>query len=82
MKTAVKTALGVDITQTYISMALLRKDSKGIKLIKAARCPVPEGTIKNGQVQEPAVLLKVLRELKSRNKIRSETQLCLCRLIL
>jgi Tfp pilus assembly protein PilN len=70
MKTGTKTALGVDISQTHISLALLKKDSKGIRLIKAARCPIPEGAIQEGNVKEPAAVLKAIRDLKARSRIR------------
>jgi Tfp pilus assembly protein PilN len=65
------TALGIDIGETHINLALLKKDDKGIKLVKTAQCPLPEGTIKSGSLQDQAALLKAIRQLKSRNHIRA-----------
>jgi len=66
-----KTVLGVDISDRRINLALLKKGKNGIELLKAASGPVPDGAIKDGNVEEPAILSKAIRELKSRNKIRT-----------
>jgi Tfp pilus assembly protein PilN len=63
------TALGIDIYDDRICMAVLKKDRKGVKLVKAVSGPVPEGAIKNGSVEDPAILTKGIKELKSRGKI-------------
>ncbi len=70
MKLSNNTALGIDISNNQISLALLRKTKGGVELVKAASGPVPEGAIKNGNIEEPALLAKSIRELKSHNKIR------------
>lgn len=70
MKLSNKTALGIDISNSQISLALLRRNKGGVELVKAASGPVPEGAIKNGNIEEPDLLAKSIRELKSRNKIR------------
>jgi hypothetical protein len=70
MKLSNNTALGVDISNNQISLALLRKSKGGVELVKAASGSVPEGAIKNGNIEEPDLLAKSIRELKSRNKIR------------
>lgn len=69
MKLDTKTALGIDISDDRICMAVLKKDRKGVKLLKAASGPVPDGAIKNGGVEDPAILAKGIKELKSRGKI-------------
>jgi Tfp pilus assembly PilM family ATPase len=71
MKLAVKTALGIDISDDRINMALLGQSAKGLELLKAANAPVPEGAIKDGNIENPAKLAKAIKELKTRNKIRT-----------
>jgi Tfp pilus assembly PilM family ATPase/Tfp pilus assembly protein PilN len=71
MKLAVKTALGIDISDGRINMALLRQSTKGLDLLKAASAPVPEGAIKNGNIENPAKLARAIKELRTRNKIRT-----------
>ncbi|MDT8301022.1 MAG: pilus assembly protein PilM [Sedimentisphaerales bacterium] len=71
MKIAVKTALGIDISEGRINMALLKQSSKGLDLLKAASAPVPDGAIKDGNIEEPAKLAKAIKDLRLRNKIRT-----------
>jgi hypothetical protein len=71
MKLGTKTALGVDISESLISLALLKQSTKGIELLKAASAPVPDGAIKDGSIEEPEVLAKAIKELKSRNRTRA-----------
>jgi Tfp pilus assembly PilM family ATPase/Tfp pilus assembly protein PilN len=71
MKLAVKTALGIDISDGRINMALLRQSIKGLELLKAASAPVPEGAVKNGNIENPAKLARAIKELRTRNKIRT-----------
>ena len=66
-----KTALGIDISDGRISLALLKQDAKGIELLKAASGPVPDGAIKDGNVEDSAALFKAVRELKNRNKMQA-----------
>ena len=69
MKLAAKTALGIDISQSQINLALLKKRANGVQLLKAASAPVPPGAIKNGNVQKPSPLAKAVRKLKAKNRI-------------
>ena len=69
MKLDTKTALGIDITDDRMYMAVLKKDRKGVKLLKAVSGPVPEGAIKNGGIEDPIILAKGMKELKKRGKI-------------
>jgi type IV pilus assembly protein PilM len=66
-----KTALGIDITQERISMALVKKQGDSLKLLKTAECPVPEGVIKKGNVEDPAALAKAIKYLKIKNRMYS-----------
>lgn len=65
------TALGVDISESRISLALLKRGGDGIKLLRAASGPVPEGAIKHGNIEDSALLSRALKELKKRNGIRA-----------
>ncbi|MBN2181861.1 MAG: pilus assembly protein PilM [Sedimentisphaerales bacterium] len=65
-----RTALGVDISDGRINLALLKKQGDSVKLLKAACCPVPDGAIKNGNIEDAAVLARAIKKLKSRNGIR------------
>ena len=64
-------ALGIDISDSRISMALLRRARNGVKVLKAGSAPVPEGAIKDGNIEQPEVLAKAIKELMSRNHIRA-----------
>lgn len=69
MKLAAKTALGVDISQGQINLALLKRHADGIKLLKAASGPVPPGSIKKGNVEDALSLAKAVGKLKAKNRI-------------
>ena len=66
-----KTVLGIDISDGRINLALLKQNAKGIELLKAAGGPVPDGAIKDGNIEEPVILSKAIKELKTRNRIRA-----------
>jgi Tfp pilus assembly protein PilN len=66
-----KTALGVDISDKRISLVLLKGGKSGVELLASASAPVPDGAIKNGNIEDARVLAKAIKELKTRNKIRS-----------
>lgn len=66
-----QTALGIDISETAINLALLRKNKDGVELLKAASGPVPDGAIKDGNIADSAMLFKAVRELKNHNKMRA-----------
>jgi len=71
MKLSTKIALGVDISESLITLALLKQSTKGFELLKCASGPVPDGAIKNGNIEEPESLAKAIKELKSHNRIRA-----------
>jgi Tfp pilus assembly protein PilN len=66
-----RTALGINISDGRITLALLRKNKAGVKLIKAAGCPVPDGAIKNGNIVDAKALAKAIKKLKTKNRIHS-----------
>ncbi|MHC4529095.1 MAG: pilus assembly protein PilM, partial [Planctomycetota bacterium] len=63
------TALGIDISEAAIHMTLLRKSQEGLQLVKAASTSVPAGAVKDGNVEDPALLSRAIRQLKRRNNI-------------
>lgn len=70
MKLGAKSALGIDISENRISLALLKKDGNDIKLLDSAEGPVPAGAIKDGCVEDAALLTKAVRKLKKTVMIR------------
>ena len=64
-----KTVLGVDISGERIELALLRQTREGVKLLKSASEPVPEGAISQGNVKDAALLAKTIKALRSRCKV-------------
>jgi Tfp pilus assembly protein PilN len=66
-----KTALGIDISDERISLVLLKGDKNGVELLASASAPIPEGAIKNGNIEDARLLAKAIKELETRNKIRS-----------
>jgi len=59
-----KKALGIYVSAETIELALLKKVEGGIELVKSASCPVPEGAIKDGNIENPALLAKAARRLQ------------------
>jgi Tfp pilus assembly protein PilN len=71
MKRRAQTALGIDISETFISLALVRSGANGLQLIKAARLPMPQNAIENANIKDPSALAKSIRTLMHQNKIKS-----------
>jgi Tfp pilus assembly PilM family ATPase/Tfp pilus assembly protein PilN len=71
MKRRAQTALGIDISETFISLALVKSDDNGLQLIKASRLPVPQNAIENANIKDPSVLSKAVLTLLNQNKIKS-----------
>ncbi|MCK4752233.1 MAG: pilus assembly protein PilM [Planctomycetes bacterium] len=66
-----KTALGIDISNKQISFALLKKTSNGFKVVKTINEPIPDEAIKNGNIEDPVIIAKTIKRLKTDNKIRA-----------
>jgi type IV pilus assembly protein PilM len=64
-------SLGIDISESRISVVLLSKLNNKIKLLKADDCPVPSGAIIDGNIENPALLAKSIKSLISKNRIRT-----------
>ena len=60
MKLSARTALGVDISEGLINLALLKQSAKGVELVKTASGPVPDGAIEGGNIQDPAALARAI----------------------
>ena len=59
-------ALGIDICNGRIHMALLKRTANGgVKLLKAARGFVPDGAMKDGNIENPALLASAIKKLKA-----------------
>jgi len=71
MKLSAKTALGVEISEGLINLALLRQSAKGIELVRTASGEVPDGAIENGRVADSAALAKAIKGLKNHNRMRA-----------
>jgi hypothetical protein len=72
MKYQAKTALGVDLSQTQVCAALVRRDRRRIVVAGTAKVAVPAGLIQDGRITDPVALMRVLADLKSRCKGRPE----------
>jgi Tfp pilus assembly PilM family ATPase/Tfp pilus assembly protein PilN len=71
MKIAVKKALGIDISDGMINMAVVGQTAEGIELLKTASVPVPEGAIQDGNIENPAKIAKAIKELRIHNKVKT-----------
>ena len=64
-----KTSLGIDISDDRINLVLLKGDENGIELLKSASAPVPDGAIRDGNIEDTVILAKAIKKLRTRNKI-------------
>jgi type IV pilus assembly protein PilM len=67
-----KTAVGIDISQERINIAMLKTGKNGLELVKSASAPLPEGAVRDGNIEDASLLSKAIRELKIRSKIRAD----------
>ena len=71
MRLAAKTALGIDVSDGRINLALLKQTKKGPRLLRTASAPVPDGALQDGNVQDPALLAKAIKKLAAKNRMHS-----------
>jgi len=64
-----KTSLGIDISESTISFALLSQTRDKVRIIKAGSASIPQGVIKAGNITSPVELGKCLRKLLAANGI-------------
>lgn len=65
MKRPRKMSLGIDVSQSQVSMALMCRSQEGIQLVKGIQTPLPEGVIVGGQVQDRDVLFDILNRMRA-----------------
>jgi Tfp pilus assembly protein PilN len=65
MNIAAATALGIDVSQTRIAVALIKKDRSRIRLIRSVSGPVPADAMLNGSVSNAQALARAIGRLKS-----------------
>lgn len=71
MRTGDKTAVGIDISQDRISIVLLGSTTNGPELLKSDAMPVPDGAVKDGNIADPVLLARAIRDLRRRSGIRA-----------
>lgn len=69
MTGCVRTALGIDVCQDRVSMALISEDPSGYKIVRAGSISLPQGVVCDGGLVEVKTLSKVLRKLRRRIRI-------------
>ncbi len=65
------TALGIDLSADRISLVLLARTADSLTVLKAASAPVPQGAVKNGNVEDPEKLARAIKNLRTSSRIRS-----------
>lgn len=63
-------SLGIDISEDFISFALLKKSSKGIILTKAGRIETPPVCVSDGNIIDHAILGKTIKELLNKHRVK------------
>lgn len=70
MISSAKTALGIDISEHRISIALLKQTKKDVKLLKADDIEIPKDAIIDGNIANPALVAGAIKKLLRKNRIR------------
>jgi hypothetical protein len=70
MMLGTKTSLGIDITDSRISVALVRLVNGQIRLLKAADGPVPQNAVVDGNIVDSAALAKAVKSTLAQSKIK------------
>ena len=64
-----KTALGIDISEHRICVALLKKTASDVKLFRQGQAEVPAGAIADGNITDPVLLGAAIKELLKKSRI-------------
>ncbi len=64
-----KTALGIDISEHRISVALLKKTASDVKLLRQGQANIPAGAIADGNITDPALLGAAIKSLLKKSGI-------------
>lgn len=68
--TGSKTSLGIDISESRICFVLLGQSLGKIRMIKSGVIATPDGAMRDGNVADPVLLAKGIKELLGKNGIR------------
>lgn len=66
-----KASLGIYISDSRISVALIAKENEQVKLLRIADAPVPDGSLTDGNIEDPAALAKAIKTLLVQSKIKT-----------
>ena len=66
-----KTALGIDISETHVNTVVLKQTAGGLRILNAGRVPIGEGVIEAGRVVDAARLTRILKAVNRRHHVRS-----------
>ncbi|MHC4759474.1 MAG: type IV pilus biogenesis protein PilM, partial [Planctomycetota bacterium] len=66
-----QTALGIDISNEGIHLALVKKNQNGISILKTASGPVPSGAVIDGNIEDAHLLAKAIKKIKAGSRIGS-----------
>ena len=71
-------SLGIDITESSISYALLSHDKGKVEILKSGKISTPTGAVIDGNVADPGLLAKAIKELiASKNTRRCKSTVSL-----
>jgi Tfp pilus assembly protein PilN len=65
-----KISCGIDISESRISVVILKQRNGTTKIVKAFDGPVPDGAVVDGNIAEPVILGQAIRKLIRKNKAR------------
>ena len=65
-------SLGIDISESRISFALVSKVGSKFKLLKADECPISPGSIVEGNIEDSVALAKTVKDLLRKNRIKTK----------
>jgi type IV pilus assembly protein PilM len=66
MKRTARVTIGIDVTETAVSMVMLRRTAAGCTVLDAAAVALPPGVVQDGRITDPKALAKVLKSVKRR----------------
>lgn len=64
-------SLGIDISGDCISYAVVAQEKSAVKIVSAGKIQTPAGAIKDGNIVDPAIIAKTLKQLIPSKKYRS-----------
>ncbi|MFC1763605.1 pilus assembly protein PilM [Planctomycetota bacterium] len=70
MKRRLKTALGIDISESRISIAVMGKDEQGVRLLQGYSAALPEGAVIAGKIHDTQAFAQVLHSLRGQFKTK------------